>query len=200
MQVSDANPNQQNRFKTRYTHCGCPVPGDKVGHRLSRLLSSSGERDQHEFLAPGPDRDDLAAATHPSDHNAVYLLPHLTTGVVPHTDSAGGQWSESMRRDRRTKIMQREERERKELDKAHDRKKEELEAIERRRRQRKENGVYSHDAAFLVPVPIYFCAPAGACAYGGGEAPVTSVGGIGGSTSVSCSQPLALEGCSMLSL
>src|SRR5437016_2340500 len=26
------------RFKVQYTHCGCPVPGDSIGERLSKLV------------------------------------------------------------------------------------------------------------------------------------------------------------------
>jgi hypothetical protein len=63
----------KSRFNVDYTHCGCPVPGDSIGTRLSRLVGA--------YKLPPPshlvpyDRPDLLSATHPSDHNAVLFLP-----------------------------------------------------------------------------------------------------------------------------
>ncbi|SJL02729.1 uncharacterized protein ARMOST_06065 [Armillaria ostoyae] len=47
----------QDRFGIPYTHCGCPLPGDTIGQRLSRLISI------HKHHAT-------------SDHNAVYLFKY----------------------------------------------------------------------------------------------------------------------------
>ncbi|KAF8165958.1 hypothetical protein B0H34DRAFT_648995 [Crassisporium funariophilum] len=56
------------RFNVQYTHCGCPIPGDSIGQRLSRLISTPTTPPSH--LLPF-NRPDLLSATHPSDHNAV---------------------------------------------------------------------------------------------------------------------------------
>ena len=58
-----------------YTHCGCPVPGDTIGKRLSRLLT--GVQTPSTSISPlvPDDRPDVLVATHPSDHNAVRFLP-----------------------------------------------------------------------------------------------------------------------------
>ncbi|KDR74375.1 hypothetical protein GALMADRAFT_280353 [Galerina marginata CBS 339.88] len=62
------------RFHVQYTHCGCPIPGDTIGQRLSRIVgvySSPSAPPSH--LMPF-DRPDLLSATHPSDHNAVRFV------------------------------------------------------------------------------------------------------------------------------
>ncbi|KAK0472456.1 hypothetical protein IW261DRAFT_1343552 [Armillaria novae-zelandiae] len=66
----------QDRFGIAYTHCGCPLPGDTIGKRLSRLISIHKRSDPPSHLVPPRDRSDLLAATHPSDHNAVYLFKY----------------------------------------------------------------------------------------------------------------------------
>ncbi|KAJ7491083.1 hypothetical protein FB451DRAFT_1349431 [Mycena latifolia] len=63
----------KNRYDVQYTHCGCPLPGETIGQKLSRLVGSSAA--QPSYLVP-PDRADLLAATHPSDHNAVFAFHH----------------------------------------------------------------------------------------------------------------------------
>ncbi|KAK0499373.1 hypothetical protein EDD18DRAFT_1102741 [Armillaria luteobubalina] len=63
----------QNRFGISYTRCGCPPPGDTVGQRLSKLISIYKRSGTSSHVVPPRDRSDLLAATHPSDHNAVYL-------------------------------------------------------------------------------------------------------------------------------
>jgi len=63
----------KSRFNVDYTHCGCPLPGDSIGTRLSRIVGG------HKLPPPSHlvpyDRPDLLSATHPSDHNAVVFLP-----------------------------------------------------------------------------------------------------------------------------
>ena len=59
----------KSRFNVEYTHCGCPIPGDSIGERLSRLIGLHGSQPP-SHLVPF-DRPDLLSATHPSDHNAV---------------------------------------------------------------------------------------------------------------------------------
>ncbi|KAJ7276641.1 hypothetical protein C8J57DRAFT_1176997 [Mycena rebaudengoi] len=63
----------KNLYDMPYTHCGCPLPGDTIGQKLSRLFGLTGIR--RSSLLP-PDRADLRAATHPSDHNAVFTFKH----------------------------------------------------------------------------------------------------------------------------
>ncbi|KAK6993013.1 hypothetical protein R3P38DRAFT_3079281 [Favolaschia claudopus] len=79
------------RFGIQYTHCGCPLPSDTIGQRLSRLarpISLAPSRDP-SYLIP-PDCAHLRAATHPSDHNAVYVDQRKTNGeALPGTISEG---------------------------------------------------------------------------------------------------------------
>jgi hypothetical protein len=55
-------------------HCGCPLPGDTIGQKLKRLLPSN--QTTNELLLPL--KSDARAATHPSDHNAVFALHDMT--------------------------------------------------------------------------------------------------------------------------
>jgi hypothetical protein len=64
----------QECFNVKYTYCGCPLPGDTIGQRLSRLISLTHPPEPPSQLVP-PDRPDLLAATHASDHNAVHFKP-----------------------------------------------------------------------------------------------------------------------------
>jgi hypothetical protein len=56
------------RFKVQYTHCGCPIPGDSIGERLSKLI---------KLYSPPPHLpfDRPLSAAHPSDHNAARFIP-----------------------------------------------------------------------------------------------------------------------------
>ena len=68
----------KDRFGVDYTHCGCPVPGNSIGQRLSQMIglrrySTSSSQPSPSHLLP-PDRSDLLSATHPSDHNAVQFV------------------------------------------------------------------------------------------------------------------------------
>ncbi|KAF8079297.1 hypothetical protein FPV67DRAFT_109524 [Lyophyllum atratum] len=59
------------RFGLPYTYCGCPLPGDTIGQKLARLVFNVA-REPHLFLPP--DQNNAYAASHPSDHNAVYAF------------------------------------------------------------------------------------------------------------------------------
>ncbi|KAJ6465113.1 hypothetical protein C8R47DRAFT_991660 [Mycena vitilis] len=128
----------KNRFGVQYTHCGCPLPGETIGQRLSRLV---GHGTNPSYLIP-PDRDDLLAATHPSDHNAVFAFHHKAA-------------SEAAQRRRREKIAKRTQRD---LDAA---------AAGKLNGRRS----VDHDPAFLVAVPMYYTpgvfAGSGSVIYGG---------------------------------
>ncbi|KAI0049887.1 hypothetical protein FA95DRAFT_1488384 [Auriscalpium vulgare] len=63
------------RFKVHYMQCGCPLPGDTIGQKLSRIASRSYPQ---SALSPPPELPELLVASHPSDHNSVAVpaLPH----------------------------------------------------------------------------------------------------------------------------
>jgi hypothetical protein len=56
-------------------HCGCPLPGDTIGQKLKRLLPSSANK----LLLPL--KSEASAATHPSDHNAVFALHDMSASL-----------------------------------------------------------------------------------------------------------------------
>ncbi|KAK0447603.1 hypothetical protein EV421DRAFT_1900975 [Armillaria borealis] len=66
----------QDRFGIPYTHCGCPLPGNTIGQKLSRLISIHKQSVPPSHLVPPRDRSDLLASTHLSDFNAVYAFKH----------------------------------------------------------------------------------------------------------------------------
>lgn len=148
--------NVQDRFGVKYTHCGCPVPGETIGQRMSRMMTSYTPRSP-SYLKP-PQRDDLLAATHPSDHNAVFAFHHKRKGDVSRSR-------------RREKLARRQEREVKAAAVNAD-----------SQRNARNNG---HDAAFLMPVPMYFYAPVGGCAATSGHVVNGGGGGVGGCAAVS---------------
>ncbi|KAG6915915.1 hypothetical protein DXG01_009285 [Tephrocybe rancida] len=143
----------KNRFNMPYTHCGCPLPGTTIGQRISRLVHNYGA--QKSYLVP-PAREDLLAATHPSDHNAVFVWHRKHS-------------SENLQQRRRAKFKKRQEREARERAKG---KAPELTPEERRRRD-------GHDMAFLVPVPLFYDY-AGCAAYAGAVVYSANGYGIGG--------------------
>ncbi|KAH8824704.1 hypothetical protein DL96DRAFT_1712950 [Flagelloscypha sp. PMI_526] len=148
----------QKRFGTRYTHCGCPVPGDTIGAKLGKLLGSP-NTSTPPFLAPEGRRDDMAALTHPSDHNAVYMLSHKK-----HCDV--------LRAERATKHKKRKEHEVRAFMKKKDSNGKDLdeEAIKRRLKD-------GHDPAFLIPIPMEeYEDPQADCAPFGGQVVYSETG------------------------
>ncbi|KAG5642977.1 hypothetical protein DXG03_001825 [Asterophora parasitica] len=134
----------KDRFNIPYTHCGCPLPGQTVGQRLSRLVANYKKSDP-SYLVPPAGREDLRAATHPSDHNAVFVLHHKQKG-------------QAAQERRRAKFRKRQERELAERASTKSKGKgQEMTAEERRRADER------HDAAFLMPVPLFWYGPG----YGG---------------------------------
>lgn len=110
-----------------------------------------------------PNRDDLLAATHPSDHNAMFAF---------HKKSV----SEASQKKRRQKFARRQKANA-DLAKAGKLDKRDIERS------------HGHDPAFLVPVPLYYYNPVGfGCVAGAGNVVngVSGTGGIGGCASVSC--------------
>jgi hypothetical protein len=121
-------------------HCGCPLPGETINLKLTRLLSNPDKKPS--FLVP-PNDPDLLAGTHPSDHNAVFAFHHK-------------KMSESARNARQKKIEKRKKRDEELARKG----KMDPRSIERSR---------AHDSAFLMPVPLFFYgAGFGGCAAFGG--------------------------------
>ncbi|KAF8885822.1 hypothetical protein BD779DRAFT_1611906 [Infundibulicybe gibba] len=116
----------KNRFNVEYTHCGCPLPGQTIGQKLSRLVNRYTVN--ASYLTP-PARDNLLAATHPSDHNAVF--------ATHQKGSISGQEQQ------RKKIERRRAREARDV------------LLGKADPKRAERGA-GHDPAFLVPVPIFF--------------------------------------------
>ncbi|EIN11322.1 hypothetical protein PUNSTDRAFT_50377 [Punctularia strigosozonata HHB-11173 SS5] len=117
----------KSRFGIPYMHCGCPVPGDTIGQKMSRLTKhvlsgSSTEVHSDSPLVP-PSHPEALASTHPSDHNAVYSFTHRVS-------------SEAARTKRRLKLEKRQQREKGAAD-------------EKAR-------AWQHEPAFLVPVPLWY--------------------------------------------
>ncbi|KAH8824689.1 hypothetical protein DL96DRAFT_1818361 [Flagelloscypha sp. PMI_526] len=141
------------RFGIRYAYCGCTIPGTvTVGQRLSKILSSSkpSKPPAPPYLAPPSHREDVAAATHPSDHNAVFPAQHRAM-------------QESARKERIEKAEKRFVKESKKLKLT-----EEGRAVLQRRD--------GHQQAFLVPVPMT-STPTAPCAAGFGGGFVGAGGG-----------------------
>jgi hypothetical protein len=130
----------QARFNVPYMHCGCPLPGETINLKLTRLISGSNQKPS--FLIP-PNDPDLLAGTHPSDHNSVFAFHHK-------------KMSESARKARQKKIEKRMRRDAELARKG----KMDPGSIQRSR---------AHNAAFLMPVPLFFYGPGfgGCAAYGG---------------------------------
>ncbi|KAG2070670.1 hypothetical protein BDR04DRAFT_591757 [Suillus decipiens] len=70
------------RYRVPYMHCGCPLPGDTIGQKLRRFLSSRSTN--NELLLPP--KSDARAATHPSDHNAVFALHDMSASLRRRED------------------------------------------------------------------------------------------------------------------
>ncbi|KAG6908090.1 hypothetical protein DXG01_006181 [Tephrocybe rancida] len=72
------------RFNVPYTHCGCPLPGERIGERLSHLVRLHNTPTPH--LIP-PSRGDVLAATHPSEHDSiVYASTNRSTSTQSQYD------------------------------------------------------------------------------------------------------------------
>ena len=134
------------------------MPGETIAQKVARIVKVDNSIPSH--LVP-PNRDDLLAATHPSEHNSVFAFHKKVVG-------------ELSREKRRKKIAKRL--------------KANTALVKAGRLDKRDiERSHGHDAAFLMPVPLYFYSPIGVgcvAAYGGvvnGE----GGGGIGGCASVS---------------
>lgn len=166
------------RFKVAYTHCGCPLPGDSIGERLTRLVGMrTGSNCAASHLVPA-DREDSMAATHPSDHNAVRFAPRTEQmhefakkRYEGHVRRIRKKQQEMQRAaDKRASKIQRQPSggsvgRRISLGSFSDEKKSEKGAVplspsaptngKRNDTNPQYYGSY-HDAAFLIPVPLYY--------------------------------------------
>lgn len=113
----------------QYNYCGCPVPGETIGQRVSRFVSP---KNKHSSLSP-PEREAFLIATHPSDHNAVFAFHRKYS-------------SETSQQRRREKFLQHQKRDAKLAKRG----KLDPKQVERS---------YAHDPAFLIPVPLFFYDP-----------------------------------------
>lgn len=128
-----------------------PHEGETIGQKLNRL--SLAIMSKHRSPINPPDRDDCLLATHPSDHNAVYV------DTVSHKG----------REKRLSKTRRRKERD--------------MEKLKQGKLDEKlYNRGLDHTVAFLVPVPMYYGygIPGAACSgiAGGFGAGCASVSGF----------------------
>ncbi|KDQ63956.1 hypothetical protein JAAARDRAFT_74847 [Jaapia argillacea MUCL 33604] len=128
----------KSRFNVAYAHCGCPIPGDTIGQKLSHLRSSSGFAEN--ILLPPMDDTSACSASHPSDHNAIYSS----------ATSADRNLSESYRGERYEKAMKRRERDAENVKSG---------KMDQQTFERGEG----HAQAFLIPVPMYSLGGTGGC-------------------------------------
>ncbi|KAF9790368.1 hypothetical protein BJ322DRAFT_1168850 [Thelephora terrestris] len=113
------------RFGVPYTYCGCPLPGDTIGMKLGRLAGSFLSRKQTPVTPPN--RDDSLLATHPSDHNAVYVQGVSHTGRERRAERSRGRKKGGLKKFKKPQMGRQ---------------------LYNRDRQ--------HDVAFLIPVPLYY--------------------------------------------
>jgi hypothetical protein len=92
------------RYHVPYMHCGCPLPGDTIGQKLRRFLSSQATSDVLSL----PPKSDARAATHPSDHNAVFALHDMTASLRHRENRARKAEMRMLRAERNGKVVKRD--------------------------------------------------------------------------------------------
>ena len=148
-----------------YMYCGCPPPGERFGQRLRRLFSNGNLQGDHPGSSLVPTDDATArAATHPSDHNAVFLMHKQTQAM-------------RARERRKKKIEER----RIKAEKAASRDVLGVAGAPLQTQNRRSLRDFDHTPAFMVPVlfPIYYTGAGcvGAC---GGVVSGAAICGSGG--------------------
>ena len=130
----------QQRFKVPYTYCGCPLPGDSLGDKLSRLTRKfiSSHASPQSALSP-PGHPAYAPATHASEHSAIHV--RLDDPALAATLARKRREREQTRDERRARDLRRVQ-------------KGELDPEVYRRGE-------THYNAFLTPVPFVW--PVGGC-------------------------------------
>ncbi|THH07932.1 hypothetical protein EW146_g9155, partial [Bondarzewia mesenterica] len=140
------------RFNVPYMYCGCPLPGDTIGQKLTRLVQHMSNKPYTSSELSPPELPDLLAATHPSDHNGI-TVQGLPSAVM-------------QRHLRQVKLQRRRVRDSARVKDGR---------MDKRTYQR---GV-DHSPAFLYPVPMWY--GIGACVGGVGNVMGSGgCGGIGG--------------------
>ena len=143
----------QSRFGMLYMHCGCPLPvrtlfegpaqpcdspqttqGTTVGQRLSRLSALVLSPRPH--IDPPMDREDCHSATHPSDHNSIFINSPL---------------NKERREMRKLTWQRRRDRDGEKLKGSKGKAKNKDRDLEERHARGQD-----HDAAFMVPVPLIY--------------------------------------------
>lgn len=135
MTLTNVSPRKA-RFNLQYSYCGCPIPGESIGKKLSRLISISTASQRRSPLVP-QDRGDLLASTHPSDHDAVHFFRQDRYTEDTIEKRAEKEWNSS------TRFLYDEERAK--VNKAK----------EKSLSQKNDLLTKPHDIAFLIPIPIY---------------------------------------------
>ncbi|KAG1876823.1 hypothetical protein C8R48DRAFT_591090 [Suillus tomentosus] len=92
-------------YHVPYMHCGCPLPGDTIGQKLRRLISS--QTTINMLLLPP--KSDTCAATHPSDHNAVFVLNNTSTSLHHRENRTRKAEKRKLREERNGKAVERDE-------------------------------------------------------------------------------------------
>jgi hypothetical protein len=136
------------RFNVQYTYCGCPLPGDTIGKRLSRVVGIYAPPPPASHLMPF-DSPDLLSATHPSDHNAVRFQSANNRAHARATKRY-----EQLARTKERERHKAAEKARKKAAKAGAAGTAAHEHGERRRVDSRD--VYNHQSAFLTPIPLYY--------------------------------------------
>ncbi|KAF9644170.1 hypothetical protein BDM02DRAFT_3175056, partial [Thelephora ganbajun] len=120
------------RFGIPYMHCGCPLPGTTVGQRLGKL---SALIFSHRPRMDSPmDREDCYSATHPSDHNSVFINSRI---------------GKQRREVRKLTWKRRRDRDSQKI-------KESKGKIKNKELGERYARGHDHDAAFMVPVPLVY--------------------------------------------
>lgn len=187
----------QDQYGLPYMFCGCALPEESIGQRLRRafgcLQVNDGESsDGHNYSSLVPSAGVGAAATHPSDHNAVFLMHKSNAGMFA-------------RRKRQARIEARRARELKRIERESEkdgstgvegRRMFQLNAGAKRRRElpvvtpamplaqrvREKKAFWEsdHQPAFLMPVPLFIYAPSGCVAATATAVDGAACGGCGG--------------------
>ncbi|KAI0792057.1 hypothetical protein C8Q75DRAFT_805098 [Abortiporus biennis] len=144
----------QQRFKVRYTYCGCPLPYNEktkptaaIGQKLGWIKQHLSSRDSDlQGISSGillsshpPSRQDAQSATHASEHNCMEI--YLTVGLEEQKTQESTSTSPDHQQKKDEKSLE-----------STDPKKREKGDLSRESNRDSES---THIAAFLFPVPLY---------------------------------------------
>ncbi|THU97514.1 hypothetical protein K435DRAFT_721816 [Dendrothele bispora CBS 962.96] len=143
----------QDRFGLPYVYCGCPISGETIGQKLTRIVGIQSSM-KHRYLEPPAELPEARNGTHPSDHNSVYAL---------HMKKQG----DSGRRERTAKYAKGLKKAEKGKDKAED--------TGTKIQGQSGDSKWLHSQPFLVPIPMTLKDDASAVASQGCMATVSDV-------------------------